>query len=231
MSKKNHYNKAYFQSCLDGPKSLSWVVANFLKQRRAKKVLDVGCGPGWLVRYLNINGFQTVGCDSSTEAIKIAKKVNKVDVLQASAISLPFGDGVFDAVLSVSMIEHLTKTEAKKFLTEANRVLKNSGWLFLVTPNKITPIRLINRQNWPALLEPTHKVFYTPRSLKKLLQDFHFTNFKLTFSSSREVPFDWGFPKPFFKLPKIIKDVFNFLLISTPFYYFRNSFWIAAQKV
>lgn len=233
MTKKNHYDKKYFEGCLEGPKSLSWVATNFLTQQGVKRVLDVGCGPGWLVRDLNKRGFQALGCDPSPEAIKMARKINEAgrSVLKASATSLPFKDGVFDAVLGISMIEHLTKNEAKKFLTEAYRVLKRDGWLFLVTPNRITPIRLINRRGWPALLDPTHKVFYTPRGLEKLLQEFHFGNFKLTFSSSRKVPFDWGFPKPFFKLPKIIKDLFNFLLISTPFYYFRNSFWIAAQKL
>lgn len=216
-------------------KCIAFSIAKLFKKQKAKKILDVGCGSGWLVKDLKAEGFESFGCDLSEEAIRIAKNDNKTSrfIKKASAVKLPYPRSSFDALVAVSMIEHLTQAEAKKFLREAIRVLKPRGWIFLVTPNKITPLRLIYliiRQKWPALKDPTHINFYTPGSLKKLLAKFSFEHFQLTFTSSPSNSLAWEIPG-FSLRPDIFGNFINYLLISvSPFYYFRNSFWLAARK-
>jgi SAM-dependent methyltransferase len=55
-------------------------------------------------------------------------------VIRASALSLPFRDGCFDLVTAFEVMEHLP--DDLSALTEANRVLRPGGWLFLTVPNK-----------------------------------------------------------------------------------------------
>lgn len=40
-----------------------------------KRVLDVGCGEGWLVRRLSCEGIDAVGIDGSTQLVKIAQEL------------------------------------------------------------------------------------------------------------------------------------------------------------
>lgn len=221
---KNFYGKKYIADRFEGPKSLSFSLWKFLKKRRAKKILDVGCGSGWLMRYLKEKGFKVIGCDNSSYAVKVSGAV------EGKATSLPFKDESFDAVLGISIIEHLIPKDAHEFLNEAYRVLKKGGVLFLVTPNYATPLRLILGKKWGGYADPTHLNFYTPNSLKKMLQGHSFSNFQATFDYDPDIPFDFGFPPFFYSLPASIKNLINFLIISTPFYYLRHSFWLATRK-
>lgn len=218
-------------------KCIAYSIAKLLKKQGAKKILDVGCGSGWLVKDLKRDGFETFGCDLSDKTIRIVKNDREIGrfVQKASAVKLPYPDSSFDALLAISVIEHLTQAEARKFLKEACRVLKPHGWIFLVTPNKITPLHLIYliiRQKWPASKDPTHINFYTPGSLKRLLTQFSFEHFQFTFTSSPGISLDWEISRLLPVRPKIFGYFINYLLISvSPFYYFRNSFWLAARKI
>lgn len=226
------YNQKYFQDRLEGQKCMAFCLWKFLENQEVKKVLDVGCGSGWLVRYLKKKGIkEIVGCDNADEAIKMAKKsFPSVKTIKASATNLPFENESFDAVSAISLVEHLTRKETEKFLEEAARVLKKNGWLLIVTPNFATPLRLILRKKWSGYHDSTHQNFFTPWSLKRLLKDHSFADFKLTYPYYPNIPFDWGFPQPFLKLPRLAKNLINFLIVATPFYIFRHSFWLAAQK-
>lgn len=56
--------------------------------------------------------------------------------LCADASSLPFGDGAFDAVVSLQVIEHLSDPDA--YAAECARVLRRGGTFACATPNRIT---------------------------------------------------------------------------------------------
>lgn len=229
---KTYYNRKYFDDRLEGQQSMAFSIWKFLTEIKAKKILDVGCGSGWLVRYLNQKGFKTKGCDLAEEAVKMAKKQVKPSslIVKASATNLPYKDNSFDSVLGVSIIEHLTKSQAKKFLKEASRVLKKGGWMFLVTPNYATPLRFLMGKNWGGYYDPTHISLYTPWALKTLVKKYPFENLRLTFSYYPDIPFDWDFPGWFLKMPRQVKNIANFLIVSTPFCLLRHSFWLAAQR-
>lgn len=85
------------------------------------RVLDVGTGraPFQAVRQ------RWVGVDLSPEASRFTDK----PFVCASAVALPFRDGVFDAVWSVAALEHVPDPELA--LVEMVRVLKPGGILYL----------------------------------------------------------------------------------------------------
>ena len=45
-----------------------------ISERKYRKILDIGCGNGWLTNYLIENGFDAYGTDASQSGIEIAKK-------------------------------------------------------------------------------------------------------------------------------------------------------------
>lgn len=85
-------------------------------------ILDVGCGYGRA--FIRPN---TIGLDTSLELLKQVSKPN-VGLLKADACLLPFRDNIFDAVLSIGTIHHLSTSKRRlDSLLEMKRVLKNNG--------------------------------------------------------------------------------------------------------
>lgn len=228
---KTLYNKKYFEQRDFLSPHLADLIKNLIKNYHLEKALDVGCSTGRLVHFLNQTNLVAYGCDISDEAIRVARKINKAkSIIKASATDLPFKNKTFDLVTALSVIEHLTPYQAQKFLSEASRVLKPGGVIFLVSPNFSTPIRLIQGKKWFGYTDPTHINFYTPTQLSVLVKKYGFNNIRFQFKLNYHQSFDWEFPSLFSKLPKTIKKILIYLLFSSPLHIIRNSFWIAAQK-
>lgn len=225
------YTKEYFcQRDILSP-HIGHSIKIFMDDNGLKKVLDVGCGTGRLVNFLNQAGFAAIGCDSQGIAVEAARKINgKKTIFKATATKLPFKSGSFDLITAISVIEHLTISQAHKFLKEAKRLLKPGGFIFMITPNYTTPIRIIQGERWFGYRDPTHITFFTPNSLAKLLKSEGFSNIKFNFKIKYDPSFDWEFPSFFAKFPKFLKYILIYLFFSPPFSFAKNSFWIAARK-
>lgn len=227
-----NYDRKYFQKRDHVAPSMAESISIFANENNVKKILDVGCGTGLMIKYLRSKKIDTYGCDISKIAVQMANKNNAKKVaFVASATALPFTNNSFDMVISISTIEHLTPKEAKQFIKEVRRVLSPFGYIFLVTPNFATPIRLFQKEKWFAYNDPTHINFFTPRSLQMLLKKTGFDNFKFLFKTNPNVSYDWEFPVIYRKFPKFLKNFVIFLFFSSPITFIRNSFWISAQNL
>jgi ubiquinone/menaquinone biosynthesis C-methylase UbiE len=95
-----------------------------------EKVLDIGCGNGWLVWNFAQNGAKITGVDLTSVAIELTKKRLAIydlsaDLRIANAESLPFADNSFDYLTSAGVLHHTPDTE--KAVSEAIRVLRRGG--------------------------------------------------------------------------------------------------------
>ncbi len=93
------------------------------------RILELGCGPGAMADPLSSRG-RVVGLDPDSRALVHAARRRYWALVQASAQDLPFGDGTFDAVAALDVLEHLPHDE--RACREACRVLRPGG-VFLVT--------------------------------------------------------------------------------------------------
>jgi len=92
-----------------------------------ERVLDVGCGPGWLVQEYARGGANVVGVDITARALELAKRRLELrnlkgEFIQANAESLPFDSSCFDFISSSGVLHHTPETE--KAIHEIYRVLK-----------------------------------------------------------------------------------------------------------
>ena len=92
----------------------------------ANKVLDIGCGTGWLLAELKrfLPQAQLWGLDISLEMIRKARE-RFADVLAGDAVSLPFKDKALDLVLSNAVYQWVADLDAA--FKEARRVLRPGG--------------------------------------------------------------------------------------------------------
>lgn len=91
------------------------------------KVLDAGCGRGFLVKFLREVNVDAVGVDYSKYAVEHAAA--KGHVAEADVTNLPFEDNSKDLVISREIFEHLTLEQSKKAFEEMIRVSKKYIYL------------------------------------------------------------------------------------------------------
>ena len=93
---------------------------------RGHRVLDVGTGPGIVAAAATERGADVVGIDFSEAMLAQGRRLHpEIEFREASAESLPFDDGEFDAVVGNFVLHHSGRPQ--RVLEEAFRVLRERG--------------------------------------------------------------------------------------------------------
>lgn len=96
------------------------------------RVLDIGTGTGVAAQAAADAGASVVGIDESVGMVRVARRERpKVPIVAAQAIDLPFGPGMFDAVLGSFVLAHFNKVETVLF--DISRVLRLGGRIGFTT--------------------------------------------------------------------------------------------------
>jgi 2-polyprenyl-6-hydroxyphenyl methylase/3-demethylubiquinone-9 3-methyltransferase len=103
------------------------------------KLLDIGCGGGYLAEAFAKDGAEVYALDLSPNSVKTARdhaaqQGLSVRVLCGRAESLPFTAEVFDVVVMADVLEHLD--DFVRALAESSRILKPGGLLLYETANR-----------------------------------------------------------------------------------------------
>ncbi len=109
-------------------------VQRLLAPAHDDRVLELGCGRGFLLRKVQANCPGAIGIDVNPEAVRhgVAEQTHVMD-LESTA----FGSASFDKIYSFHTIEHLVDPSAA--LVEMARLLRPGGRLLLVYPAE--PVR------------------------------------------------------------------------------------------
>lgn len=99
---------------------------SLLEPRAPVRLLEIGSGPGRDAVALRDAGHDVVAVDLSMEHARRCRATG-VDVVNASARYLPFADGAFGAVWSMSTLMHVPNSAIDRVLGEVRRVLRPQG--------------------------------------------------------------------------------------------------------
>ncbi|XZT87165.1 putative RNA methyltransferase [Acinetobacter baumannii] len=135
---------------------LQQAVVHLLKNIKAKMVLDIGCGEGYYTSAMQQVVEQCIGVDIAKNAVQRAAKLNdKVTWVVGTGATLPVIDQSMD--VCTSLFSPIPQTEIL-------RVLKDDGYLIVVTP--ATDHLYAMRE---ALFEQVNP--HTPQKFVEQLQD------------------------------------------------------------
>lgn len=161
-------------------------VRELLTDCPAGSVLDVGCGPGMMFRYLLDRGFACFGVDLSPNMIEECRRQFGQERAAHFAVGniegLDFPDSSLDLILCLGVLEYV---DAPAALQELVRVLKPNGTLVVSMLNGWSPYRLWERAVYrrairlmkavrrdPPLPAPDLRT-YSPRAFERLLTQQH----------------------------------------------------------
>lgn len=99
-------------------------IAVHYELKSGHKILDVGCGKGFLLYDLMqvVPGIEVYGIDISDYAIRNAKEEIKDNLKVCNANSIPYLDDHFDLVISINTLHNLYCFDLEKALKEIQRV-------------------------------------------------------------------------------------------------------------
>lgn len=136
---------------LEYKKSLSIIEKRYLrylsifeKYKIGGKLLDIGCGTGYFIRYLlsrNNRNLQIHGVEPNNKLRKIAKVNTGIDVRKGKLNNIPYSNGYFDILLCLDVLEH--SINLKKNIHEIKRVLNRNGIILIQAPNYNSIMRLL----------------------------------------------------------------------------------------
>lgn len=143
------------------------------------RMLDVGCGTGWISRIWADAGVNVTGLEPS-EARAARSRERGIRVLSCFAEELDTKER-FDLIVARHVIEHLEEPE--KILISLSRLLSPEGIILLVVPNIDCIGRKVFNADWTWVL-PWHCNFFNPRSLETLLKTCNYEIVRLCQTAS-----------------------------------------------
>jgi len=111
-----------------------------LAEGHGKSFLEIGCSWGrWCVSAAR-KGYHPTGIDPSLKGIRAAQRVAQqlgiaAHYLVADGRALPFPDTSFDQIFSYSVLQHLSKSNARGALRDIRRILRPEGNCLVQMPN------------------------------------------------------------------------------------------------
>jgi len=112
---------------------ISFIMSNFSNtiDKSHIKILDVGCGWGNNLKFLNEQGFETHGVDFSMTAVTHCQKYHK-NIIHGNLTKLPYKNDTFDSIIDRMSIQHNTKERINIIINEMHRILKPGGKFFSI---------------------------------------------------------------------------------------------------
>lgn len=166
---------------LSQSEDMYWAIQQYLLKQKGKqlKILEVGCGFGYLTYALHKAGFDVLGIDISQVAIDNAIKrygsLYKCIDLKKHALELQ--DEKYDLVIFTEVIEHIENVQ--EFMSAAKSSIKSNGKLLLTTPNRTAyPKQIL----WETEPPPIHLYWFSEKSIMHLAKNLKMRASFLDFS-------------------------------------------------
>ena len=150
--------------------------------RKLQRVLEVGCGTGYLSQLMqNERGWPVVPVDYSREGLAYARRMGVRRPVQADVRALPFASRAFDLVLAIDMLAHLPRGEEQDAARELARVVAPGGLLVV----RASAFDFLRSRHSEFVLERQR---FTRARLNALLSGAGFRILRSTYANSLLVP-------------------------------------------
>ncbi len=155
--------------------------------------LDVGTNMGFFLKQAKNRGWSAYGLEPSPSLSELARKHLGLNVKTAYLENAGFENSFFDVITMTDVFEHMPQPE--KALTEARRVLKKDGIIFIKVPNglfnilKLSLLKLTGKLKEYDIFDSTeHVVHYSQKTLSSMLKKFGFQILRICIGKPIQTP-------------------------------------------
>jgi trans-aconitate methyltransferase len=163
---------------------LAGALVEALQPQRGERILDLGCGDGFLTRRIAESGATMVGVDSSPQMVAAAKE-RGVDARHHSGDALPF-EREFDAVFSNAALHWMSDHDAvlrgvHRALKPGGRFVAECGGQGNIAAIRVALLSILMARGIPAEQIENNR-FFSPAEYRVLLErhGFHVEEISLT---------------------------------------------------
>ena len=232
----DNYFNSYFKDVNDlsekgfdkSVKSYGWIYGDFLPKDKNIRILDLGCGIGHFLYFLEKKGYKNYyGVDGSKDQIKFCKEkiTKKVEVSDAFTF-LESKKDKFDLIVANDFLEHIQKQRLFNILGLIKDSLQPGGTLLVSVPNMSNPFSLMNRYK-----DITHEIGFTESSLAEALRMSGFKDVKIKGASYPVVSFKTAVGKvAVIFIYNTLKLLFRIQGHSAPKFLDKNIMAVAIKK-
>jgi SAM-dependent methyltransferase len=148
--------------------------APFLPAAKDARILDLGCGYGEFLYFLQQSGYTaTRGIDLDASQVNTARRLGVRDVQRADAREFLLSKGGFDFISALDVLEHIPRHEVLDLLDRVRNALRPGGRFLCQVPNLAAFYAPL------FFMDFTHQTPFTAPSLKQALELAGFANIRL----------------------------------------------------
>lgn len=149
-----------------------WLLERMEEIRDGRLLLDVGCSIGDFLAQALDRGWDGTGMELGERAAAYARDVHKLHVIEATLEESRLHDASFDAVVMLSVLEHLP--QPKRTLREVHRILRPGGVLGVIVPNVQSLAVMVLRAQTRTFTGRNHPNYFSLTTLTRLLSQAGF---------------------------------------------------------
>jgi 2-polyprenyl-3-methyl-5-hydroxy-6-metoxy-1,4-benzoquinol methylase len=139
-------------------------VVKGLFEDNKKTVLDIGCGWGYVLAFLQDDGFDCYGIELSKPVAEIARSKFNLNIADVP-IEEYSPDMKFDAITMFGVIEHVKNPV--EILSCCRRLLNDGGYVLMFTPNFESVAVSVQRENASMVYPGLHLHHFTRASIER----------------------------------------------------------------
>lgn len=147
-----------------------------------KTILDIGCGTGYFLNYMQKKGYQTLGIEVNEDARSFGKQHFGLTILSPDELFNGKINQKFKVITLWHVLEHLYQPEL--YLQKIAERLDDDGVLIFALPNPDSFDASYYKNYWAGYDAPRHIWHFTPQTITQLVSE-HFTITRL-----KRLPFD-----------------------------------------
>jgi len=129
--------------------------------------LDVGTGAGDFALWMREKGWRSAGIDLTPRLVRLADE-RGLPCVVAGMLDLPCRPRKLSLLTFMDTLEHVSDPE--KALREARQALVPGGHLWVTCPNAASWAARTLKTHWPWWTPPDHRVHFSPKSLRLLME-------------------------------------------------------------
>lgn len=158
------------------------VLASTSGAQPALKLLEVGCGTGYMTRWFEqrykLTSYPT---DLAWQALEYINKAGIQRAVQSDATLLPYAEESFDIAMGLDVLVHLRPGDEHRAIQELARVLKSGGLLVL----RVAALNMLRSRHSQFILEYQR---FTRKRLLRLMAAHGFQAVRCTYANTILMP-------------------------------------------